>query len=51
KAYSLGEVSSHDSLKSLWIIYKGDIYDVTEFAKDHPGGDDLLLKYAGQDIT
>jgi 4-hydroxysphinganine ceramide fatty acyl 2-hydroxylase len=36
--------------KSLWIAYRGKIYDFTEFASDHPGGDSLILKYAGQDM-
>lgn len=26
------------------------IYDVTDFLHDHPGGEDLILKYAGKDI-
>jgi len=26
------------------------VYNVTQFLNDHPGGDDFILKYAGQDI-
>lgn len=26
------------------------MYDVSAFLPDHPGGDDIILKYAGQDI-
>lgn len=26
------------------------MYDLTTFLPDHPGGDDILLAYAGQDI-
>ncbi|KAJ3213909.1 hypothetical protein HDU67_002315 [Dinochytrium kinnereticum] len=28
-----------------------DVYDVTEFVNDHPGGADLVLQYAGTDAT
>lgn len=36
---------------SLLVIYSGLIYDVSEFAVDHPGGADLILDYAGRDIS
>ncbi|KAJ3769702.1 fatty acid-2 hydroxylase [Lentinula raphanica] len=26
------------------------VYDITSFLQDHPGGDDIILKYAGQDV-
>ncbi|KAG1143593.1 hypothetical protein G6F37_006676 [Rhizopus arrhizus] len=51
KVFTLKEIEAHNSLKSLWVIFNGRVYDITEFVKDHPGGDDLLLQYAGQDIT
>lgn len=43
-------LAKHDHIDSLWISYKGKVYDVTEFAPDHPGGDDLILRYAGKDM-
>ncbi|UZJ53459.1 hypothetical protein CBS101457_002779 [Exobasidium rhododendri] len=43
-------LSKHDNLNSLWVSYKGKVYDITEFAPDHPGGDDLVLRYAGKDM-
>lgn len=51
KDYSLKEVSAHTTSKSCWVIYKKKVYDVTEFIQDHPGGDDLILDYAGKDVT
>jgi len=42
--YTLEEVNKHNSPDvGLWIIYKAGVYDVTEFAKVHPGGDNILL--------
>lgn len=36
--------------KQCWITYNGNVYDVTEFLEDHPGGDDLILNVAGGDV-
>ncbi|RCI06724.1 fatty acid alpha-hydroxylase [Rhizopus stolonifer] len=51
QVYSIKQVEEHNTLESLWVIFNDRVYDITEFAKDHPGGDDILLKYAGKDIT
>ncbi|CAO3588816.1 unnamed protein product [Absidia cylindrospora] len=51
KVYTSSQVASHTSADSCWIIYNGKVYDVTEFILDHPGGDDLILDYAGKDVT
>lgn len=51
KAYTQSQVAKHTSSKSCWVTYKGKVYDVTEFIQDHPGGDDLILDYAGKDVT
>ncbi|KPA73597.1 hypothetical protein ABB37_09729 [Leptomonas pyrrhocoris] len=32
-------------------IYKGCVYDVTEFTNVHPGGGDIMLDYHGKDVT
>ncbi|KAF9063724.1 hypothetical protein BDP27DRAFT_1299516 [Rhodocollybia butyracea] len=44
------DLSSHASSSSCWVSYKGKVYDITGFLADHPGGDDIILKYAGQDV-
>jgi len=33
------------------IIYKGSVYDVTEFLDDHPGGPELITDYKNKDIS
>lgn len=30
--------------------HQGRVYDITEFAPDHPGGDELIHPYAGKDL-
>jgi 4-hydroxysphinganine ceramide fatty acyl 2-hydroxylase len=44
------DVAVHKSLSSCWVSRNDKVYDVTGFLPDHPGGDDLILKYGGQDI-
>ncbi|ORX56759.1 hypothetical protein DM01DRAFT_1319800, partial [Hesseltinella vesiculosa] len=48
---SVDEVQRHNSSRSCWMIYKDNVYDVTQFAMDHPGGQDILLQFAGADVT
>ena len=49
--YSKAEVKEHDQSDDCWIVYKGDVLDVTAFVEKHPGGSKVLLKYAGKDAT
>ncbi|CAH2041701.1 unnamed protein product, partial [Iphiclides podalirius] len=45
------EVKKHRDSKSVWIIIHNDVYDVTSFLEEHPGGEDSLLEVAGEDGT
>ncbi|KAI0600423.1 FMN-dependent dehydrogenase-domain-containing protein [Biscogniauxia sp. FL1348] len=48
---SAGEVSRHSSLEDLWLVVDGAVYDLSSFVPEHPGGADVLLRYAGRDAT
>ncbi|KAK8845572.1 hypothetical protein IAR55_006287 [Kwoniella newhampshirensis] len=50
KIYSLAEVARHNTRSSTLVTYSGKVYDLTPFLADHPGGDDIVLEYAGKDI-
>ncbi|KIK69028.1 hypothetical protein GYMLUDRAFT_35069 [Collybiopsis luxurians FD-317 M1] len=50
-AWSLKDVAEHKDASSCWIIIKNQVYDVTEFLSNHPGGPDVILRYAGRDAT
>lgn len=51
RSYSASEVSRHNSKDSLWVVNNGKVYDVTEFAQRHPGGEEILLEHAGQNVS
>ncbi|PWZ03739.1 Inositolphosphorylceramide-B hydroxylase [Testicularia cyperi] len=48
--FSVDDVSKHNTATDCWLIYNNKVYDITEFVEDHPGGDDLILRYAGKDM-
>ncbi|CAG8670514.1 14069_t:CDS:2 [Funneliformis mosseae] len=49
--YTREEVAKHNTVSDLWVIYNNKVYDVTEFAVDHPGGPELIRKWGGKDVT
>lgn len=51
KAMHGDEVAKHNSEESCYVIVHGQVYDVTEFLPEHPGGKKIILKYAGKDAT
>ncbi|KAI0193953.1 FMN-dependent dehydrogenase-domain-containing protein [Xylaria flabelliformis] len=48
---SIEEISAHRSLDDLWLVVDDVVYDMSEFAPEHPGGVGVLLNYAGRDAT
>ncbi|KAH0559503.1 hypothetical protein GP486_003980 [Trichoglossum hirsutum] len=51
KIFSKSEVASHNKPNSLWIIVDQDVYDLTKFQDDHPGGKKILTRVAGKDAS
>ena len=45
------EFSKHNKRDDQWIIINRKAYDITEFAKRHPGGAKIMNHYAGEDAT
>lgn len=49
--FSRQDVAKHDSIeKGVWITYKGNVYDITDFVKHHPGGSHTIMMGAGGDV-
>ncbi|KAF2861501.1 hypothetical protein K470DRAFT_256878 [Piedraia hortae CBS 480.64] len=46
---SVSEIIKHSSPDDLWIVVNGKVYDLTNFAPNHPGGADVLYAFAGRD--
>ncbi|KAK5162620.1 hypothetical protein LTR04_003254 [Oleoguttula sp. CCFEE 6159] len=43
-------VESHNTSKSCYVTVGTQVYDITPFLEDHPGGGDLILEYGGKDV-
>ncbi|XP_035437424.2 cytochrome b5 isoform X3 [Spodoptera frugiperda] len=51
KILTAEEVKRHNTRKSVWMVIRNEVYDVTSFVDEHPGGEDPILDAAGQDAT
>jgi cytochrome b involved in lipid metabolism len=51
KEFSWEEVRQHNKEDDLWVVFNGEVYDVSSFAKNHPGGLKVLLGGNGRDMT
>lgn len=38
KTIAATEVAQHDKTDDIWIAVNGDVFDITDFAPEHPGG-------------
>mmetsp|Transcript_4627 Transcript_4627/g.6485 ORF Transcript_4627/g.6485 Transcript_4627/m.6485 type:complete len:82 (-) Transcript_4627:102-347(-) len=48
---SAEEVTKHSSEQDCWVIVGEEVYDVTNFMADHPGGKKAIMLFAGKDAT
>lgn len=48
KYFTENEVSLHNKEDDCWIILGDEVYDVTPFLNEHPGGSNILLMYGGK---
>ncbi|CRG85435.1 L-lactate dehydrogenase (cytochrome) [Talaromyces islandicus] len=51
KLLSVKEIGQHNSPSDCWIVVDGQVWDLTEFHQEHPGGPAIILKYAGRDAS
>lgn len=51
KTFTYQEIQQHRSKESCWVALYGNVYDVTSFLSEHPGGSKIILKLAGTDAT
>ncbi|BCR85143.1 FMN-dependent alpha-hydroxy acid dehydrogenase [Aspergillus chevalieri] len=48
---SVEQIAGHNTPEDCWIVVDKQIWDVTDFLEEHPGGPTIILKYAGRDAT
>ncbi len=51
KTIALAEFDKHNTEQSLWVLYKGEVVDATDYLAEHPGGVDAIVDFAAQDST
>ena len=51
QTYTVSEVATHNSLNDCWLIVNNNVYDVTTFLGQHPGGASTISPYCGQEAT
>lgn len=51
QTFTRDQVAKNCTETSAWIIIDASVYDITKFAALHPGGEMLILEYAGKDAT
>lgn len=45
------ELKKHITKTDCWLLIEDKVFDVTPYLDEHPGGSDVLVKYAGRDST
>ena len=45
------ELAKHNTKEDMWVAIHGFVYDLTEFADEHPAGFDSIFNLAGTDGT
>ncbi|KAL8934408.1 MAG: hypothetical protein Q9211_005237 [Gyalolechia sp. 1 TL-2023] len=51
KSFSKDAVAAHKKPDDLWIIVDEDVYDMTQFQTEHPGGQKILQRVGGKDAS
>ncbi len=49
QSYTMVQVAQHNSAQSCWTAINGNVYDVTNWIGQHPGGPEHILPLCGTD--
>ena len=47
--YTMAQVAAHGSESSCWTAINGNVYDVTSWISQHPGGAQAIISLCGHD--
>ena len=45
------ELKVHNGRNDCWIAIENEVYNITDYLEEHPGGMNILLDHAGTDAT
>lgn len=48
---SVSEIQKHNTASDCWIVVDNNVWNLTDFAPNHPGGSAIIHKYAGLDAS
>ncbi|CXI51674.1 conserved Plasmodium protein, unknown function [Plasmodium berghei] len=51
KNFTFCEIKRHCSIDDCWVVANGNVYDVTNFIENHPGGINCILNKASNDVS
>ncbi len=51
KTYAMADVAMHSSATSCWTVIDANVYDLTAWIPQHPGGEQAILSLCGHDGT
>lgn len=51
REFTIEEVEKHNTADDLWVVYNGQVYDITKYVDEHPGGEEVVVDVAGTDAT
>ncbi|KAI9897690.1 hypothetical protein N3K66_007546 [Trichothecium roseum] len=49
--FTAGQIAEHNSPEDAWMTIHGQVYNVSKYLQDHPGGPDVLAEAAGADAS
>lgn len=52
-SYKMIDVQIHNKENDCWVVINDKVYNITPYlqSNSHPGGDYILFKYCGKDVT
>ncbi|MFA6520296.1 MAG: cytochrome b5-like heme/steroid binding domain-containing protein [Candidatus Paceibacterota bacterium] len=50
-SYTLAQVKAHSSASNCWTVVKNNVYDLTAWITQHPGGSEAIISTCGKDAT
>lgn len=48
---SVSEIQKHNSASDCWLVVDNNVWNLTDFAPNHPGGSAIIHRYAGLDAS